>query len=218
VAAGRLTAIFAKRPVPGAVKTRLVPPLTSEEAAELALAMLDDTVEKCAACRGFATQIAAAGEEDWFRARYPGIEVVRQEGRDLGQRLARHFEISAAARPGWSLACVGADSPHVPVERIAAAHEAIEKGADVVLGPDRGGGYYLVALKRPVAELFTRVPMSTPTMREETLGIARSLGLEVRLLEEDFDVDGIEDLDRLAREPSAVRSAALAGRFVKRRA
>jgi len=58
----RLTCVMAKRPVAGAVKTRMCPPLAPEEAAELGLAMLDDTVAKCAGCREFETSIAAAGE------------------------------------------------------------------------------------------------------------------------------------------------------------
>ena len=161
---------MAKRPAAGAVKTRLAPPLSAEEAAELALAMLDDTVGKCAACGDFETAIASAGDLGWFRARYPEVrEIDAQEGEGLAERLAHAFERSAAARPGWSLVCVGADSPQVPAERIVAAHAAIEAGADLVLGPDRGGGYYLVGLARPVAEIFTRVAMSTPKMRERTL-------------------------------------------------
>lgn len=214
----RLTTVMAKRPVPGAVKTRLVPPLAPEEAAELALAMLDDTVLKCAACGEFETSIAAAGDLAWFRERYPrALEVVLQEGAGLGERLARHFERAAAARAGWSLACVGADSPQVPVARIVEAHAAIESGADLVLGPDRGGGYYLVALARPVAQVFTRVEMSTPTMRAETLEVARELGLRVRLLAEDFDVDTPEDLERLAHEGRAPRSSSLARRLLSQR-
>src|SRR5258708_31379486 len=211
MAGGRLTTIFAKRPAPGAVKTRLCPPLTPEEAAELALAMLDDTVDKCLESAGFLTSIRAApvGELRWFRERYARVsEVAEQEGEGLGERLARHFERSSREHPDWTLACVGADSPHVPAQRIEAAHRALERGADLVLGPDRGGGYYLAALRRPRAELFMEVEMSTPSMCDRTVELARSLGLQVVLLEPDFDVDGPEDLRRLALASPSLRSAA----------
>jgi uncharacterized protein len=207
--------VFAKRPVPGAVKTRLCPPLTPDEASELALAMLDDTVEKCASSRAFVTSIAVAGDREWFAERYPGIdEIVLQEGAELGERLARYFEAALESKPGWTVACVGADSPQVPASRIAEAHEALEEGADLVLGPDLGGGYYLVALKRPVAEIFTEVEMSTPTMREATIALARALGLDVKLLEEDLDLDTPADLERLARDARAQRSSLLARRLL----
>jgi rSAM/selenodomain-associated transferase 1 len=221
MASGRLTTIFAKKPAAGAVTTRLCPPLTPAAAAELALAMLDDTVEKCLGSTGFRTSIRAspAGESSWFRERYAGVfEVVEQEGEGLGERLARHFEQSSRVHPEWTLACIGADSPQVPAQRIEASHRALERGADLVLGPDRGGGYYLVALRRPRAELFTGVEMSTPGMCERTIELARSFGLRVVLLEADFDVDGPEDLRRLALCSPSLRSAALAARHVSSRA
>lgn len=204
---------MAKRPVPGAVKTRLCPPLTPEQAADLALAMLDDTVLKCLACAAFETALCVAPAEEvvWFRERYPRVRTVEaQRGAGLGERLADHFERASRELPGWTLACVGADQPHVPAERIAEAHAALESGADVVLGPDLGGGYYLVGLARPIPELLTRVPMSTPDMCERTMALARSLGLSVRLLEPDYDVDEPGDLARLAEDPRAPRSSRLA--------
>src|SRR5262245_16875559 len=89
---GRLTAIFSKRPVPGRVKTRLSPPLSPQEAARLAEAMLADTVERCArAAQDFRTALlfAPADEHAWFRARFPRIRDQRpQEGNGLAERLA----------------------------------------------------------------------------------------------------------------------------------
>jgi rSAM/selenodomain-associated transferase 1 len=205
---------MAKQPVPGRVKTRLCPPLAPAEAAELAQAMLEDTVEKCLACAEFETTLAVDGELAWFRERFPRVgSIVAQEGAGLGARLAHQFEREAREWPGSSVVIVGADSPQVPVERIVSAHASIESGADLVLGPDRGGGYYLVALRRPVAELFTRVVMSTPTMREETIELARTLGLAVELLEVDFDVDRPEDLALLASLRRPERSARVLARL-----
>jgi len=93
---------------------------------------------------------------------------------------------------------VGADAPAVPARRLAQAHAALGGGADVVLGPDGGGGYYLVGLRAPAPELFLEVPMSTPTMGEETVALARKLGLRVARLAAGDDVDVAADLERLA--------------------
>ncbi len=179
--------------------------------------MLDDTVDKCLASPAFLTSIRTSpgGQLPWFRERYPGVsEVAEQEGGGLGERLARHFERASRQHPDWTLACVGADSPHVPAQRIEASHRALERGADLVLGPDRGGGYYLVATRHPRAELFTEVEMSTPDMCARTIELARSFGLKIKLLEPDYDVDEPEDLWRLARASPSLRSAALAARYL----
>lgn len=196
----RLTTIFTKRPRPGAVKTRLCPPLSAEAAARLCEAMLADTVHKCTECPEFETSLSAtpAADANWFRERFPALRSVSvQRGPDLGARLAAHFAREHDARPGWSLVVIGSDAPHVPVERIVAAHRALEGGADVVIGPDLGGGYYLVGLRQPVPELFETVSMSTPDMCAQTLALAQSMQLSVSLMEPDYDVDDARDARRL---------------------
>jgi rSAM/selenodomain-associated transferase 1 len=215
----RLTTILAKQPAPGAVKTRLCPPLTPAQAAELATAMLDDTVGKCRGSTQFESALCVAPDEaiPWFRARFPDVgEITAQVGEGLGARLADCFERAARLHLGWTLACIGTDAPQVPLERIVEAHRELESGADLVLGPDEGGGYYLVALRRPIPELFTRVPMSTPDMCARTLELARSLALRVHLLDPDYDVDTPADLMRLASGPSALRTARFASAVLVR--
>lgn len=196
----RLTTIFTKRPRPGAVKTRLCPPLSAEAAARLCEAMLADTVHKCIGCLEFETSLSAtpASDAEWFRGRFPELSEVRvQCGPDLGARLADHFAREHLARPGWSLVVIGSDAPHVPVERVVAAHRALEGGADVVIGPDLGGGYYLVGLRQSFPELFQAVSMSTPDMCAQTVALAQSMGLSVSLIEADYDIDDARDARRL---------------------
>jgi rSAM/selenodomain-associated transferase 1 len=219
VAGGSRTTIFTKRPEPGAAKTRLCPPLSAAHAAELAQAMLDDTVSKCLGARELDVGACVAplcgetgrsgetgdrgGPDDsiaWFRARHPSLtRVTRQLGDGLGARLARHFEDELAHERG-PLVVIGSDAPHVPVERIVQAHAALARGADLVIGPDEGGGYYLVGLARSVPELFTRVPMSTGVMLSRTLDLAREIGLETALLAPDYDIDAPGDALRLLSE------------------
>lgn len=195
---GRRTAVFTKHPTPGRVKTRLCPPLTDAQAARLAEAMLQDAVARCLAGR-FVTEIVfdPPAEAPWFARRFPGLARTPQCGEGLGARLAHHVEQVFARGDVSSLVVVGSDQPLVPLARLEEAHERLQAGAECVLGPDTGGGYYLVGLARPVPELFTTVPMSTPGMCAATEALARARGLEVSLLASHPDVDRPGDLENL---------------------
>src|SRR5688572_25903629 len=161
--------------------------------------MLRDTVGKCLAGK-FRTLLAfaPAEAEAWFRASFPELPDQRaQVGATLGERLARAVEQCFARREARSLVVIGSDQPQVPLARIHEAHRALEEGAGCVLGPDPGGGYYLVGLARSLPELFTAVPMSTRDMCAATEALARERGLEVVRLAEHADVDTPADLERL---------------------
>lgn len=200
-AAARRTAILAKRPLAGRVKTRLCPPLEPEGAARLSAAMLADALERCLACRAFETALffAPPVEEPWFRSAFPELDrFLPQRGSDLGARLANAFA-DGLAEPGVrTMVAIGSDQPLVGAALLVRAHEALEAGADLVLGPDHGGGYYLVGLREPRAELFTEVVMSRARTFADTLERAQGAGLELHLLEEGLDVDTADDLEHLA--------------------
>lgn len=195
----RLTAIFAKRPEAGRVKTRLCPPLEPAQAAELAEAMLCDTVARCLAGAFRSALVFAPSEAAaWFRARFPELEDQRaQVGEGLGERLAHFVEATFRRGAVRSLVLIGSDQPLVPPACLEAAHRALEQGADCVLGPDLGGGYYLVGLGRSVPELFTGVTMSSAGMCAATEALARARGLAVVRLEPHPDVDLPADLVHL---------------------
>lgn len=196
------TTVFSKLPSAGAVKTRLCPPLSPNEAAELARAMLADTLEKLSASASHEVELAIHPPEALERARElaRGITCVAQDGSDLGQRLARHFARALGTSARRTEVVVGADAPQVPLAAIEAAHEELAAGVELVLGPDAGGGYWLVGLARSVPELFTRVPMSTGDMCARTVALARELGLSVALVESHRDIDLPGDLTWLERE------------------
>jgi glycosyltransferase A (GT-A) superfamily protein (DUF2064 family) len=180
------------------VKTRLCPPLSPAGAASLAEAMLRDVVSRCGASGEFHTVLRYAPGDagGWFREAFPEIEdQAPQRGSDLGESLALFFD--EALELGGTAVVLGSDAPLVPAARVAEAHERLERGADLVLGPDAGGGYYLVGLSRPCARLFTRVQMSTADMRIRTLALAGELGLKAELLSPGYDVDVEADLARL---------------------
>ncbi len=193
--------LFTKPAVPGRVKTRLVGELSREEAAELHRAFLDDLAERLVAAeaRGALDLRSAWALEDGEEPPPGPGRSFRQEGRDLGERLFRGL---ARAAGGGAVAALGSDHPTVRLELVERAFDRIEAGADLVLGPCRDGGYYLIALAAHALrrELFEGIDWSTPRVLGQTLERAAALGLRTELLEEGADVDTPRDLRRLARE------------------
>jgi hypothetical protein len=162
--------------------------------------MLRDTVERCHASPDFATTLffTPPEAEAWFRAAFPGLADLRpQRGEGLAERLARGFAELFDEDPARTVVAIGSDQPLVVPTRIAAAHAALGSGADLVLGPDLGGGYYLVGLRAPCPQLFLEVEMSSAGMYAATLALGRRLGLGVATLPVGYDVDLEADLVRL---------------------
>ena len=196
----RTTAIFAKKPVPGMVKTRLCPPLKAAQAAELADAMLSDVVERLSGSRGFHTCLyyAPHGAREWFVETFAEILDRRpQIGVGLGERLAGYFSEELMGTVGSTAVAVGSDAPLLSVEAVCEAHDQLCHGADVVLGPDGGGGYYLIGMREPHTELLLEVEMSTEDNLERTIALAKDKGLRVDLLAPGYDVALERDLLRL---------------------
>lgn len=192
--------LFAKRPLTGQVKTRLAPVIGLEAAADFAQALLDDGVERLSQGAGAAFELVFAPAEAaaWFAARYPDVARRAQVGAGLAERLETWFaEVLTTGRP-W--AAVGSDSPWTSRAHVAQAEILLEQGAEIVLGPDHGGGYYLVAMQTPHPGLFTDIQMSTRSMFDETLAWCAKRELKVALLERDYDVDDGSDWARLCTD------------------
>jgi len=195
--------VFARRPEPGRVKTRLCPPFTPLQAAELYRAMLADVLDVSAA-------LAARHGLDAWLAVTPAhacaelacvcptsFRVVAQRGPDLAARMDWAFA-ELAAGGASPILLRGSDSPALDGVSLDAALEALA-AHELVLCPDRDGGYNLVGLRRPAPGLFDH-PMSTGSVLEDTLRQAERLGLRARVLEPRFDIDRVEDLRSLADE------------------
>lgn len=200
--------VFARRPAPGQVKTRLCPPLTPEQAAALYACLLADVLEESArAARvlGLAAVLAVDPPEACaeLAAEAPaGFRVVAQQGPDLGARMARVAREAAAAGAPCAL-LRGSDSPALATPILRAALHALAD-ADVVSSPDRDGGYGLIALGARALlrgfgspALFDHA-MSTPSVLADTVAQAQRLGLRVAHVEPGFDVDRFDDLRLLA--------------------
>jgi rSAM/selenodomain-associated transferase 1 len=191
----------AKRPAPGQTKTRLTPPLSSQQATALYECFLRDTLNLIRRVPNVQRGIAylPASEKAYFDALAPDFELVLQIGPDLGTRLDN--VLTHYLDQGYRHVIVmDSDSPTLPVTCLTTAFEALANEADVVLGPCDDGGYYLIGLKRPAPRLFREVRMSTPNVTADTLALAAEEGLRVHLLPTWYDVDNAAALDRLVTE------------------
>lgn len=195
--------VFAKAAEPGAVKTRLTPHLTPNQAADFHLAALADTVAVARrATRGSVELHVAGGTSEELVRLHPALTVRSQEGDDLGARLSHAFA-GAFERGTRRALIVGSDHPTLAPKLLSGMLETT-RTADVVWGPSRDGGYYAVAVRRerwPEAEAVLRdIPWSTERVLEVSLERARAAGLSVALAPEWYDVDSPEDLERLRRD------------------
>jgi rSAM/selenodomain-associated transferase 1 len=193
--------VFAKEPAAGRVKTRMVPPLSPQQAADLYAQLLRDvltTTGRIALELGL-SPILAVHPPDAARvlARSAPSEfrVVPQRGANLGERMTSAIR-EVAAGGAERILLRGSDSPILDRARIGAALASLDR-FDVVVSPDLDGGYNLIGLRRPAPGLFDH-PMSTRTVLEDTLANAAALGLRADVLQPTFDIDTANDLALLA--------------------
>ena len=198
-------AVMTKAPRAGQVKTRLVPPLSPEEAAQLNVCFLRDTGAAIAKAGGTTARGVGVYTPIGAEAAYSDIlptdfELLPQRGDGFGERLA--FATEDLFQCGFGSVClIDSDSPTVSADVYAEAVEALSKPGDrVVLGPSDDGGYYLIGLKQNHRQLFERIDWSTERVLEQTKQRARELSLEVGLLPAGYDVDDAATLRRLRDE------------------
>jgi rSAM/selenodomain-associated transferase 1 len=199
-------AVMIKAPQAGAVKTRLVPPLTYSEAAALSICFLRDTAQNIAgvASTGDSEGVAVytpVGAESAFDGLLPaGFKLVAQRGESFGERLFHAAEDLLALGYG-SLCLIDSDSPTLPTPfLIDAVRRLAQPGDRVVLGPSDDGGYYLIGLKGAYARLFEDITWSTDQVLRQTIERAREIKLETSLLPAWYDVDDGATLHRLCAE------------------
>lgn len=198
-------AVMTKAPRAGQVKTRLVPPLSAEEAAQLSICFLRDTAmaiaEACGAtARGVGVYTPIGAELTYIDILPREFELLPQRGDGFGERLA--FAAEDLFQCGFTSVClIDSDSPTVSAGVYTNAVELLsEPGDRVVLGPSEDGGYYLIGLKRNHPQLFERVDWSTERVLEQTKQRTLELNLEVSLLPTGYDVDDAATLRRLCDE------------------
>jgi len=204
---GTTLIVIAKEPVPGRCKTRLTPPLTPAQAAELAEQALADTLAVVAATPASRRLLCLEGRPGaWLP---PGFDVVAQGGGGLDMRLAGAFEAA-----GGRALLVGMDTPQLTAQLLEPAARSLARDdVDAVLGPALDGGYWAIGLRRPCPEVFAGIPMSTGQTGEAQRRRLTELGLRCRELEPLRDVDTIDDARAVAAAAPRSRFAASLGRM-----
>jgi rSAM/selenodomain-associated transferase 1 len=207
-------AFMAKASAPGRAKTRLVPPLSFDEAADLNTAFLQDVAENLVlaeeqargstehnlAIVGYAAY-GPPGSTDFFHRILPAaIGLIEAWLPNFGDCLF-HTIGEVLARGHQSAVVLNSDSPTLPTALLVETAEVLARPGDrAVLGPSTDGGYYLLGLKHPHARMFEDITWSTERVADQTLARAREIGLDVHVLPAWYDVDDVDALKRLDAE------------------
>lgn len=205
--------VFAKNPIPNAVKTRLVPPFSPEQAATLYTAFLTDWCETLAELSNVDLVIAytpADAQPDLQTLIGDDAIYIRQVGMDLGKRLTSATQW--AAEHGYTkILLVGSDSPTLPISYISQALTLLDS-RNSVIGPSTDGGYYLIGfsvetLATTVPHVFEEIAWSTAEVFQQTVRRIHSVEATLGLLPPWYDIDTAEDLAFLHAHIAAMRLA-----------
>jgi rSAM/selenodomain-associated transferase 1 len=194
-------AVFAKAPIPGTVKTRLMPPLTPVQAARLHAAFVEDTLRRVAALDVVRVLAYAPQPRDPFLQRCAlrhGARTMPQGSGDLGARMQRVAGRLLARFP--KVVIIGTDSPTMPIALIERALRTLDR-AEIVFGPSEDGGYYLLGQRRLHPEIFAGITWGSGDVLAATL--ERIPRVPVAMLPPWYDVDRPSDLERLRMDLAA---------------
>jgi rSAM/selenodomain-associated transferase 1 len=194
--------LFTRYPVPGQVKTRLIPHLGAKAAAALQRRMTEHVLAQVTGAAQrlpLAVEVYFAGGSQAQMQAWLGDSAIcypQGEG-SLGDRLIAAFrQTFERGRPG--AIAIGSDCPALATEHLAAAVEALQR-VDVALGPATDGGYYLIGLRQLEPALFEGIDWGTDKVLAQTLAVASAQGLTVEQLAPLTDIDRPEDLPQWER-------------------
>jgi len=214
-------AVMAKAPLAGQVKTRLLPALSPEAAAEVARCLLVDQLQHLSGFPDADLYLAFAPAEE--RALMEPLAPLRfrlfaQQGADLGARMHNVFQ-TLHAKGYRNVVLIGGDLAPIPLAIFAEAFAVLEGSPRrVVLGPSRDGGYYLVGCNDLVPEIFARMTWSHGEVLHQTLARLSALAISTRLLPPAFDFDTVDDLRAFPSrlDPALAEQAANTLRLIRR--
>ncbi|TVQ51307.1 MAG: DUF2064 domain-containing protein [Phycisphaerales bacterium] len=192
--------VFTRLPVPGRTKTRLIPTLGEDGAAELQDQMTRHTLDIARRWRRQAGQHAAievrftGGSAEDMREHFGADFDYQDQGTgSLGQRMHRACTDTLRSQNDH-VVIIGSDCPELTPLTLHRAFSALACSADLTLGPARDGGYYLIGMNRPQPNMFHRIDWGTARVLAQSLDAGRAAGLRIALLDERDDVDEAEDL------------------------
>ncbi len=192
--------ILLKAPRQGYVKTRLAKEIGSEQALQAYQALVArqwTALPKNACIEVHYTPHDATFEmQKWLGDAH---DYYPQSEGELGARLGHSVEC-AFERGARTVTCIGGDCPQLEARHFNEAEQLLNTGHDVVFGPSEDGGYYLIALRTPLPELFADIPWSTRDTLSASLDKAKALELKIGLLETLYDIDEAAELERALTE------------------
>ncbi|WP_377475785.1 MAG: TIGR04282 family arsenosugar biosynthesis glycosyltransferase [Microcoleus anatoxicus] len=189
--------IFTRYPAPGKAKTRLIPVLGKEGAANLHRLMTQRTIARALSLqnsRQLSVEIHYTGSSQQLMEDWLGTEIIyhQQSEGDLGARMLAAFQKSFNLGIE-KVAIIGTDCPKLKQQMLAKAFDDLSD-KDLVLGPAKDGGYYLIGLRCVIPELFDGIQWGSNEVFADTLAIAKKLGLNIGILPTLVDIDRPEDL------------------------
>jgi len=192
-------AVFAKAPIEGLAKTRLIPYLGASGAADLQRAMIEDTLAKALTSNVGPVSLWCAPDcrHELFAALAAnyGIELHPQAGADLGSRMFNAFDILT---PRYPLILIGTDCPVLTPLNLIQSANLLREGRDIVFLPTEDGGNALIGAAKAWPEIFADIRWGTDRVMAETRLRARALGLLTAEPAIVWDIDTPADYDRAA--------------------
>jgi hypothetical protein len=201
--------VFAKAPIPGQAKTRLIPRLGEWRAARLHARLTLQALDTARAARCGPVEVHGTRKHSFFKNLKVGFRL--QRGADLGERM--YYALSKARRPAI---VIGTDCPMLTPADLRRAARWLRGGTDVVLAPAEDGGYALIGARRISRSMFQGIAWGGEDVYEETVKRLNRAAYRWRALRRVWDVDRPEDVDRLTAAVRSLRFASTARRGARR--
>ena len=192
-------AVFAREPVPGKVKTRLIAALGERQALvlhEQMLARIAATINASELAE-LNLWVTSNPSHEYFLSLCNEMNIFVQVAGDLGEKMAFTVDHTLVTEAAKSVIIVGTDCPVMDAAYLDSALAALRSGTDVVIGPAEDGGYVLIGMGRPLPQIFADIPWSSDRVLAETVSRLKASQLTYHLLPMLWDVDIPADLQRL---------------------